>query len=644
MVYRKTILLFISFLLFITCFANNYPDLRTVLNSQINDTVINVPKATYTLDLMTGSSYIFSGKKNITINGNGSTIICNRQSQAFYFDKCENVKFSNFHIEYDPPCFTQGTITAMSTNKLLWEVTIHDGYPVNNVNLQGKVQVFGKNTLELVQNYNDIYSAGITKTGTNIFQVRVPSASDVVKTGDFAVFDVLDGSGLGIQAHGIMLSACKNMLLDSIVMYDSNCFSFFETDCEKDHYYRCVVTRKPFDSKYTIQPLRAGSADGIHSKYAKTGPIVEECTLGYNGDDCIAINGNFYPVYNVNVSNKRIYLLSPSVDLKISVGDTVVCVNNNGSVRGQSIVKSLMSTMPTSAQITTCYSKLGSQSSSNWTYGVAMVVDTLMTGTSISDYFYSKNRSGAGFKVINNQIGHNRSRGIIIKASDGLISGNTIVGSAMSGILLSPEFYWMEGGCPSNIEICNNTIRNCMYYSNMSGSSQPAALVVVSSPPKGGFAEAGSLNNYSIHNNVIEGCPRPCVVLTSINGVKYFDNTITPDLSMIRTHGANFGVPNNTDFWMINVTNFSTINSVSDDIKINNDNNIIIDNSGNLSLSGLKENEVANIKVCDLTGRMVINKELSNNNIISTMSLKKGVYIVVVNYNQSRFTRKIIVK
>lgn len=642
MTFKKTLLLIITLFLFFTCYANTYTDLRTILDSQKDNTVIDLPKATYLLDLISSGAYTFSNKKNITINGNGSTIICNRQSQAFYFGNCENVEFSNFHIEYDPPCYTQGTITAISTNKLLWEITLHDGYPVDNVNLQGKVQVFSKNTLELVQNYSDIYSAAITKTGTRTFQIRVPTANGPVQAGDYVVLDVLAGSGLGIQAHGIMLSGCKNMLLDSIVMYDSNCFSFFETDCEKTHYYRCVVTRKPFDSRYTIQPLRAGSADGIHSKFAKIGPIIEECRLGYNGDDCIAINGNFYPVYNVNVENKRIYFLSPSVDFKMSVGDTIVCIKNDGSIRGQSIVKSLMTTMPTSAQITACYLKLGSQSGSHWTYGVAMVVDTLITDTSISDLFYSKNRSGTGFKVLNNQLGHNRSRGIIIKASNGIISGNTVVGSAMSGILLSPEFYWMEGGCPSNIEISNNTIRNCMYYSSMNGSSQPAALVVVSSPPQGGFADAGSLSNYSIHNNVIEGCPRPCVVLTSIDGVKYYDNTITPDLSMIRTHGYNLGVPNNTDFWMINVTNFSTINSVADDIKINKDKSIIIDNSGNLSLSGMPDMEVAHIRICDLTGRIVIYKELSNNESISTASLKKGIYIVVINYKQSQFTKKIL--
>jgi hypothetical protein len=127
--------------------------LRDVLDSQVNNTIINVPFGTYVLDLVNNkSAYAFSGKKNVTIDGNGSTIICNRQSQAFGFNNCENVTFSNFYIEYDPPCSTQGTITTMSADKRNWDVDIHEGYPVDNLG-GGRIQAYGKNTLELVQNF-----------------------------------------------------------------------------------------------------------------------------------------------------------------------------------------------------------------------------------------------------------------------------------------------------------------------------------------------------------------------------------------------------------------------------------------------------------------------------------------------------------
>ncbi|MEI6751973.1 MAG: T9SS type A sorting domain-containing protein [Paludibacter sp.] len=642
---KKTILLFLNVLVVSILYGATYPDLRTVLNNQSSNSVIDVPKGTYTLDLISSGAYSFINKKNVTINGNGSTIICNRQKQCFSFTSCENVVFNNFYIEYDPPCCTQGTINAISSDKKTWDITIHDGYPVDS--LEGtKVQVFGQSTLELVKNFGDIYGITVSKTGTRTFRLTgMSDKNSVVQLGDYVVLDVA-ATGTNIPAHGIILNACKNMSLDSITMYDSNCFSFYEYDCEKTHYYRCGVTRKPYDSKYTIQRLRAGSADGIHSKFAKIGPIIEECKVEYNGDDCIAVNGNFYPVYDINATSKSIYMLCSSSnlsDFKISVGDSIVCVNNDGSIRGKGVAKSISAalTAPTTAQLTTCYAKLGNQRN-QFANGFVVTIDNWIAGMAISDIFYSMNRSGAGFKVINNQVGHNRSRAILIKSSNGIISGNTVVGSAMSGIAVAPEFYWMEAGCPSNIEISNNTIRNCMYNASMTGQSQAGALVVVSSAPQGGFSPAGGLKNYNIHDNVIDGCPRPCVVLTSIDGVNYYNNTTTTDLTMIRTHGSSLGVLNTKDFWKINVVNFTSINTDVHETKLNPENLISIDKNGNISIIGMEDGETAQLFIFDLPGRMLLNKKISNTDKTNLSQFNKGVYIVSLKYNQSTYSRKII--
>jgi len=643
---KKPFLLFLNILVVLALYGATYPDLRTVLNSQSGNSVINVPNGTYTLDLISNGAYSFSNKKNVTINGNGSTIICNRQKQCFSFTSCENVVFKNFYIEYDPPCCTQGTINAISTDKKTWDITIHDGYPVDSVK-GTKAQVFGQSTLDLVKNFGDLYGITVSKTGTRTFRLTgMSDKNSVVQIGDYVVLDVV-ATGTNISAHSIILNACKSMSLDSITMYDSNCFSFLEYDCEKTHYYRCNVTRKPYYPKYTIQRLRAGSADGIHSKHAKIGPIIEECKIEYNGDDCIAVNGNFYPVYDVNAASKSIYFLCSSSnisDFRMSVGDSIVCVNNDGSIRGKGVAKSVSSalTAPTSAQLSACYAKLGTQRN-QFTNGFVVTIDNWITGLAIADIFYSMNRSGSGFKVINNQVGHNRSRAILIKSSNGIINGNTVVGSAMSGIAVAPEFYWMEAGCPSNIEIGNNTIRNCMYNSNMTGTSQAGALVVVSAAPQGGFSPAGGLKNYNIHDNVIDGCPRPCVVLTSIDGVNYYNNTTIPDLTMIRTHGSNLGVLNTKDFWKINVVNFTTLSVDVQETKLRPENVISFDKNGDLSVVGMQDGQTAQLCVFDLPGRLIYDKKISNASKTNLSHLNKGLYIVGVNYNQSVYSKKIMI-
>ena len=70
-------------------------------------------------------------------------------------------------------------------------------------------------------------------------------------------------------------------------------------------------------------------------------------------------------------------------------------------------------------------------------------------------------RTGNGFVVRGCDFGFNRSRGILIKASDGVVEGNTLVGNVMTAIMVAPEWWWLESGSSNNVRIINNTVRDC---------------------------------------------------------------------------------------------------------------------------------------------------------------------------------------
>ncbi|HSH09656.1 MAG TPA: hypothetical protein VK995_04675, partial [Oceanipulchritudo sp.] len=72
----------------------------------------------------------------------------------------------------------------------------------------------------------------------------------------------------------------------------------------------------------------------------------------------------------------------------------------------------------------------------------------------------SNNRMGKGFAVKDCRFGNNRSRGILIKASDGEISGNELINTHMQSIKIAPEYHWLESGFSRNVTIMNNTIIN----------------------------------------------------------------------------------------------------------------------------------------------------------------------------------------
>ena len=309
-------------------------------------------------------AYIFSNKKNITIDGNGSTIICNRQNQAFQFSNCENVTFKNFVVEYDPPCASQGTIVEMSADKRTWTVELHENYPTTGIQ-NDRILVYDKENRELKQNFTTISASGMTTqtVGTSTRLKFTSSwsntATNPVVVGDYVSFSVVAEGN--IQAHTFIISSCKYMRFENVTVYDSNSFSFLEYDGLQNHYYRCIVTRKLNDPKYPQDRLRAGIADAFHSKYAEIGPILEECRLEYTGDDCIAINGNFYPVYETNAIDNTVSFLTTANSLAnvyVRANDKFVCVNNDGTIRGRAVVTNVSLAYPTQAQRDATFAKL----------------------------------------------------------------------------------------------------------------------------------------------------------------------------------------------------------------------------------------------------------------------------------------------
>ena len=325
----------------------------------------------------------------------------------------------------------------------------------------------------------------------------------------------------------------------------------------------------------------------------------------------------------------------------MGIGDTIVCVNNDGSIRGKTVILSISkATTPTAAQISNCYAKFGSVKSQS-SAGINVTISNWISNCDLGDVYYSNNRIGRGFKVLNNKVGHNRSRGILIKSSDGIISENTVEASAMGAIVVSPEFYWMEAGCPSNVEISYNKIINCMYGQSNSGSFQAGALTVAALSPTGSdFAPNGCINNISIHDDTIIGCPKPTVVLSSINGISMYNNLISGDLIIKRSNGSSLGVKNNVDLWTKNISNLTT--GLNENPLKRIPSIFSVDKSRNLICHRIELNVPIFINVFEMTGRKLVGKFLPPQGTVSLSNLTKGVYILVVKFGQESLSQKLI--
>lgn len=198
--------------------AQNYPDLYEILDRQKGQSLIEIPKGTYTLDVRNNGPYKFHNLTDVHINGNGSTVICNNQEQAFSFYNCVRVELRDLTIDYDPLCFTQGEITAVAEDGSWFDVRIDKGYPVTGL-AANRVQFYDPQTRLLKRNSITTYTSNyseLKQLGHNLFRaVKNGTWSAGEQVGDLVVMDVkTDKPNAGV--HTIMLNKCYNTKLETL--------------------------------------------------------------------------------------------------------------------------------------------------------------------------------------------------------------------------------------------------------------------------------------------------------------------------------------------------------------------------------------------------------------------------------------------
>lgn len=536
--------------------AQELPDLKTLLDAQQGNPVIEIPAGKYRLNNMTNGAYQFTNLNNVEIRGNGASIICNSQELAFRFYNCTNIKISGFSIDYDPLCFTQGAIVAKDNVRNLWfEVEIDPGYPVENVK-NHRVQFYDAATRQLKRNSittgEGHYSSFQRIPNTRRFKLTKnnPWVANE-KVGDLVVLDVVSTKA-NAAAHAFQLEKCTNATVEDVTIYGSNSFSFFERDCSGTHYNRCKVDRGPVAPGMPAR-LRSSNADGIHSSLASVGPLVENCDIKHNGDDCIIVCGRSFPVCRIDSATKSIYLLAREANLVFYVGDTLQHVLYAGTKSGKVKVQAVESYTPTTAEreaIVALYPDLLFKP--NYTRGVRITLDAL-PAMGIGDIIYNESHTGKGFVIRNNKVGYNRSRGILIKSSNGVVYNNEITGTAMNGILVAPEIHWMGGGFADHVEISHNRFFECMFEKTNQGMP-PGVLSVFYANGAAKVPAAGAFGQINVHHNTIQKSPYPGFVFTSVIGLQHSANTAEPYPCTSREHGKKFEVTFDAPVWEKNNT------------------------------------------------------------------------------------------
>lgn len=531
-----------------------YESLRT------GEKEISIPRGSYYMALEGGEPLHLKKLSGVVIDCNGSEIITRKASQAIQITECENVVLKNLSIDCQTLPFTQGTIVDMDReHRMWWEVEIMEGYPMESLltAMPDRIQVFDPATLTLRKNLYTYWRgtfASVICVGDRRFRFTKKNfnADSNEQVGDYLTMTL--ESEAGTRPHSIVMYRSKKVHLENVTIWSGNCFGFFEDQCEANSYHRCVIDRKMNDPHVSFPRLRAINADAFHSKAAVVGPTVTNCIFRYHADDCIAINTSFYKV--MTAEGTTVDVVSPVSQLKMKPGDTLRFVKFDGSIAGESVLLKMETATDFSRQdLDAVNSKYHFTVDKRKHSDVTRLTLSSRVDVDNGGVVSSLTRGGNGFVIRNNILGHTRARGILIKASDGVVENNEVVGCELGGIVLAPELVWLEAGFSHNVLVQNNRIIDCMFANSSYGIEQAAPLCVVAINARNEVAPAGGFRQIRVCHNTIINSPEPAMIFTSIDGGVVEHNTVVVSDFIHRTHGRILKNTQASAIWLKNNKN-----------------------------------------------------------------------------------------
>lgn len=493
-------------------------DLQQFINSELNagKTSIVIPPGRYRVTPHDRQHLVLHDLRNVTILADGVEMICTETTRALTITHCTNLTVRGLVIDYDPLPFTQGRITALSRDKTVQDIELFEGYPPADTAYNFKYEIFRPGTRTL--RCSDRYVQSVNALDSHRLQILAPreNADSPEQIGDLIVI----GSRFaphGSAAHAVELSHCSNVRLEKIDLFASNCFGFIESDCDATVYYQCRIDRCPSDAdlvKRADPRLRSLDADAYHSNDALKGPSYLECVAKFMGDDCVNIHGAYHLITQSKGADLRVLAKG---EMNIHPGDPVELVLYNGErlpdARALSIEPAGTIRPEEQDFLSRQQMDAGLKSGRSLSRAYKIRLDREIN-MPIGSVICAANRIGNGFSVKDCDFGFNRSRGILIKASHGEVSGNHIEGSKMSAILVTPEWWWLEAGSSSDVTITGNVIRDC----------GGVPICVEATGGNGSIAPAGAHRDISIVDNKIDDCAMPGILVTSTKGLVLKDN------------------------------------------------------------------------------------------------------------------------
>lgn len=431
-------------------------------------------------------------------------------AKGLHFRNCRNVTLSGITFDLDGLPFLQGTLLELQENQLVIRL---DEYFVRRFHEETNQDHFRLMFLDSEGRYEtDSHDLIVSRESLRIDadgNVTIPISESFTKHWRYQIHPPRSGDQvvLGMRHEGglLLVDRCENMVFESVTVYASPCFVFYEVGHGEggNTYRNCRVIRRPDSSR-----LLTSAADCFHSINQRRGPLIENCEFSWTMDDLVNIHGYFNVVLET-LSDDELLMVTPfgtSLNKRSMLTFfSAPCGEEKFHAAVISVTTLAGSEQEGLRRVKTLYRDKLNIALQNFPDGNLCRVkfDRPITAES-GDFSSSYDSCGSGAVLRNNYFHDCHVRGILLKAADCRIENNRIERTALNGIILKPEFFWLEGPMPRNIVISGNVLTGCSF--NYMALAAILVMCGCCPPPHDRITSIINMEGIIITGNTISQC------------------------------------------------------------------------------------------------------------------------------------------
>lgn len=262
------------------------------------------------------SAIFLKQKKNITINGNGATILIHGKMTPLLFDECENITVKNLRIDYACPTMTEFKILSnnggeceieinhdcrfrVKKNDIIWEGEPDaDGKPLWKSHHIGKGRYFKlyDPKTEMCRDFRkaDLEFTKVIKTGEHTLKVSLKN-KDVF----FPAGHIMQTRSIVRDQTGSLFQRCRNLVFENLRVEFMHGLGMVSQFCD-------TVTFRNCDFTPAKHRTAASTADFFQFSGCKGKLTVENCKANGAHDDYINVHGTHLRIIRRNKKEKSI--------------------------------------------------------------------------------------------------------------------------------------------------------------------------------------------------------------------------------------------------------------------------------------------------------------------------------------------------